>query len=391
MTDLLICPNDEELRRLALAESDAAEIASFAEHLEHCPLCSERLENLPAFLALLPEIRRGAQSEPEYSLQEVEELRRTFGDRSTVVGGRAQKSALAGTSPSTDISLAGFLAPPEKPDELGRLGHYRVLRVLGAGGMGIVCEAEDLHLERRVALKVMKPALASDPSARRRFQREAKAAAAVEHDHIVPIFHVGEDREIPFLAMPLLKGESLEDRLKREKRLSVSEVCRVGQEIAEGLAVAHERGLIHRDIKPGNIWIESLLFTEGKGNGRVRILDFGLARICGDETPLTYTGAVIGSPGYMAPEGRRPTCGCADGFVQPGLSALSRRDGAARVPGSRCGLGPLRGRNQGSAASKPAEPGAEPGRFRSHHAVAQQGIIRAAKLGPGSCRANPDD
>src|SRR5262245_60791336 len=147
-----------------------------------------------------------------------------------------------------------FLAPPQGPDEIGRLGAYRVFKVLGAGGMGVVFEAEDTALHRRVALKAMLPVLAVSVSARDRFLREARAAAAVEHPRIVAIYQVGEDRGIPFLVMPLLKGESLEHRLAGVGRLPLPESVRIAREIAEALAAAHERGLIHRDIKPANVW-----------------------------------------------------------------------------------------------------------------------------------------
>jgi serine/threonine protein kinase len=190
---------------------------------------------------------------------------------------------------------ADLLAPPLEPGEVGRLGPYRVLRVLGVGGMGIVFHAEDPRLKRPVALKAMLPLLAASPSARERFLREAQAAAAIDHDHIVTIYQVDEDRGVPFLAMQLLQGETLEGRLRREKRLPPGLVVRVGREIAEGLAAAHERGLIHRDIKPANIWLEA-------GRDRVKILDFGLARAARADTQLTQPGAMVGTPAYMAPE-----------------------------------------------------------------------------------------
>jgi outer membrane protein assembly factor BamB len=168
-------------------------------------------------------------------------------------------------------------------------------------------------------LKVMRPSLAADPTTRQRFLREAQAAAAIDHDHVVHIYQVGEDGEVPFLAMQYLNGEDLEDRLEREQKLPVTEVLRIGREIAEGLAAAHEHSLIHRDIKPSNIWLE-------KGRDRVKILDFGLARaVEGSKSlvqsgilarlpeepaeqviePLTYFGAVLGTPAYMAPEQAR--------------------------------------------------------------------------------------
>src|SRR5262249_28475988 len=146
-----------------------------------------------------------------------------------------------------------------------------------------------------VALKVLKPEHAASPVARQRFLREAQAVAALEHDHIVAIYQVGEDRGVLFLAMPLLRGETLQNRLHREGALAPAEVVRIGREVATGLAAAHAHGLVHRDIKPGNIWLED-------GTGRVKILDFGLARPAQDEAHLTQSGAVVGTPAYMAPE-----------------------------------------------------------------------------------------
>jgi len=191
--------------------------------------------------------------------------------------------------------LTNFLAPPQAADEIGRLGTYRVQAILGRGGMGVVFRAQDPHLERLVALKAMLPSLATSPAAKERFFREAKAAAALKHPHIVTIFQVGEDRGAPFLAMEFLEGESLDDRVKREVRVPVPEILRIGKEMANGLAAAHAKGLIHRDIKPGNIWLEG-------NEGHVKILDFGLARAVAEQTSLTQSGAIIGTPAYMAPE-----------------------------------------------------------------------------------------
>ena len=194
-----------------------------------------------------------------------------------------------------------FLAPPQQPDEIGRLGMYRVLKVLGAGGMGVVYKAEDPALKRLVAIKAMLPAIAASASAKKRFLREAQAAAAIKHNHIVTIHQVGEDRGVPFLAMEFLKGEPLDERLKRETMLPLAETLRIGREMAEGLAAAHERGLIHRDIKPANTWLEA---STGRKSGEfhVKILDFGLARSTTDQAHLTQSGAIIGTPAYMAPE-----------------------------------------------------------------------------------------
>jgi serine/threonine protein kinase len=213
---------------------------------------------------------------------------------------------LSTTPPSEGGSsvLAGpwFLGPPEAADELGRLGNFRVLRQLGKGGMGLVFLAEDLALRRRVALKVMRPDAVLGTEARERFLREARSAAALDHEHVVPIFQVGEARGVPFLAMPLLAGESLEDRLRREGVLPLAEVLRIGRETAEGLAAAHAAGLIHRDIKPSNLWLQERSGMVGAVPPPVKILDFGLARPVEADGRLTQSGVVVGTPAYMAPE-----------------------------------------------------------------------------------------
>jgi len=223
-----------------------------------------------------------------------ESLSGADGQTNLGVGGKGQDTQSLLTAAPSPQSY-DFLAPAEKLDEIGRLGPYRVLKVLGAGGMGVVFRAEDPGLQRLVALKAMLPSIASSPSAKERFFREARAAAALKHPHIVSIYYVGEDRGAPFLAMEYLEGEALDDRLRRETRLPVPEILRIGREITEGLEAAHEKGLIHRDIKPANLWLE------GK-KGHVKILDFGLARAMGDTTHLTQSGAIIGTPAYMAPE-----------------------------------------------------------------------------------------
>jgi serine/threonine protein kinase/formylglycine-generating enzyme required for sulfatase activity/WD40 repeat protein len=191
-----------------------------------------------------------------------------------------------------------FLRPAQKGDELGRLGNFRILRELGRGGMGVVFLAEDLKLGRQVALKVMLPQHAARPKSKDRFLREAKTAASIENDHIITIHQVDEDNGVPFLAMPVLKGEPLNDRLRREKRLPMAEVVRIGWEICDGLQAAHDRKLVHRDLKPSNLWIES-------PKGRVKILDFGLAKPIETVQHLTRTGAVVGTPAYMSPEQAR--------------------------------------------------------------------------------------
>src|SRR5262245_10265577 len=190
-----------------------------------------------------------------------------------------------------------FLRPSDRPGVLGLLGDYEVREVVGQGGMGVVLKAFEPALHRLVAIKVLAPAIAGSATARRRFTREAQAAAAVSHDHIVTVHGVYETDGLPYLVMQYVTGESLQARLDRAGPLEVAEVVRIGHQTASALAAAHAQGLIHRDVKPANILLEN-------GLARVKITDFGLARMA-DDVGLTQSGVVAGTPEYMAPEQAR--------------------------------------------------------------------------------------
>src|SRR5262245_11703697 len=163
--------------------------------------------------------------------------------------------------------------------------------------MGVVLKAFDPALHRFVAIKVMAAAVAGSATARRRFTREAQAAAAVCHEHIVAVYGVHKAGGLPYLVMQYVPGESLQDRLDREGPLEPTEVVRIGMQAASALAAAHAQGLIHRDIKPANLLLEN-------GLARIKITDFGLARMV-DDVGLTQNGVVAGTPEYMAPEQAR--------------------------------------------------------------------------------------
>src|SRR5829696_5304123 len=151
---------------------------------------------------------------------------------------------------AADPDSLDFLGPPARPGALGRLGHYEVLEVAGRGGMGLVLRAFDEKLHRVVAIKVLAPLLAGSSAARQRFVREARAAAAVTHDHVVGIHAVEDDGPVPYLVMQFVEGRTLQQKLDRDGPLPLAEVLRIGLQVAEGLAAAHRHGLIHRDIKP---------------------------------------------------------------------------------------------------------------------------------------------
>jgi hypothetical protein len=189
-----------------------------------------------------------------------------------------------------------FLAPPEAAGELGRLGEYRVLALLGEGGMGFVFRGEDTALRRPVALKVMRPEVAGKPQAADRFLREGRAAAAVKSDHVVTIYQVGRANGVPFLAMEFLEGLPVDAWLKRQaKPVPPALAVRIARDALRGLAAAHAQGLVHRDIKPANLWIE-------RGTSRIKVLDFGLTRGADGSDQMTVEGAVVGTPAFMAPE-----------------------------------------------------------------------------------------
>ncbi|QDU21855.1 protein kinase domain-containing protein [Urbifossiella limnaea] len=212
-------------------------------------------------------------------------------------GGRDFGATQAPDDGPGETDFVALLAPPQEAGSLGRLGHYEVFGVVGRGGMGVVLRAIDTTLRRSVAVKLLSPALAAVPTARRRFAREARAAAAVADDHVVKIHSVHDDAAVPYLVMEFVSGETLEDRARAEGALPVDEVVRIGLAAARGLAAAHARGIVHRDVKPGNILLEA-------GTGRVKLTDFGLARAADDAT-ISRSGVIAGTPMYMSPEQAR--------------------------------------------------------------------------------------
>ncbi|MCA9127074.1 MAG: protein kinase [Planctomycetales bacterium] len=296
------CPSTETLQNILLGRLTREELERWAKHILDCDGCVERAENLQSSDFLTEALQK--QSPTSVVPHDIEELlsrgRAVYHDTCAQANDETCEIPNGIPADGSDAEFDeipesfDFLEPAHREEDLGRLDEYRVLKLLGKGGMGMVFLAEDESLRRRIALKVMMPRLAREQSARERFLREARSMAAVSCDHVVPIYQVGQHNGIPFLAMPLLAGESLKDRLKRDQQLPVRQACQIGREVAIGLHSAKQKGLIHRDVKPDNIWLES-------PNGRVKILDFGLARGDGD-ADLTHSGTVLGTPRYMSPE-----------------------------------------------------------------------------------------
>ncbi len=247
--------------------------ASLQQHLDHCEQCTAELERLAGGAGWRQEVASLLQTD------ELDEELPTSDDWSAI-----------------DFTV-DHLEPADEPNVLGRLGGYDVLEIIGRGGMGVVLKAFDRDLKRCVAIKVLAPHLAQSALARKRFAREAQAAAAVVHPHVLAIHHVQPAGRLPFLVMPLVAGESLAQRLAAQGALELKEVLRIGMQAAAGLAAAHEQGLVHRDVKPANILLE-------KGVERAVLTDFGLARAA-DDVALTRGGAIAGTPQYMSPEQAR--------------------------------------------------------------------------------------
>ncbi len=267
-------PDDCDRDRLRLSLEDRLtdeEQAGLAAHLEGCEPCRLDLE------------RMAAES-------------RYWGDAARLLGGSPGVEE-AGDLP--DDGWPGLLEPPdpERPGSIGRLGRYDVMEILGRGGMGLVLKAVDPSLGRTVAIKVLNPALAHAASARRRFEREGKAVAAVAHEHIVTIHSVDELRGLPCLVMEYVPGRSVQEKLDACGPLEVREVLRIATQAARALSAAHAQGIIHRDIKPANILLQNCV-------ERVKLTDFGLARAV-DDASLTQSGLIAGTPQYMAPEQAR--------------------------------------------------------------------------------------
>ena len=197
----------------------------------------------------------------------------------------------------TTDELLKLLGPTDDPRMLGRLGTYEVLGVLGRGGMGIVFKAFDAPLNRYVAIKMLLPHLAASGAARKRFEREGQAAAAVIDDHVLPIYAVSQWQNIPYLVMQYSSGNNLQRRIDVDGPLDVKEILRIGMQTARGLAAAHAQGLVHRDVKPSNMLLDGTV-------ERVMLTDFGLARAV-DDASITRTGTIAGTPQYMSPEQAR--------------------------------------------------------------------------------------
>jgi hypothetical protein len=278
----------------ALEKTSPAERAAYLD--EACQGDTDLRRRVERLLEAHPQV--GSFLEPPLAGNLADEARAS-GGRTVGAGDQPVREKLDQTRaerPGGDAAgpVPDFLTPSQKPGSLGRLDHYEILEVVGRGGMGVVLKGFDEKLHRVVAIKVLAPELAASGTARQRFTREARAAAAVSHDHVVTIYAVEEGHRPPYLVMQFVDGGSLQAKLDAGGPPGLTEILRIGLQTAEGLAAAHRQGLVHRDVKPANILLEN-------GVERVKITDFGLARAA-DDASLTQPGVIAGTPLYMSPE-----------------------------------------------------------------------------------------
>jgi serine/threonine protein kinase len=309
MTDQQKCPPPEHLHALIAGTLAENEEAAVAGHLASCEGCQTRIEELAApakFKAdvaqwlsdsnghsdSLSKIIANAEADIRESARELATGQPTL----SVSGNNLEDSVLSGDANRKRgyVDVEKWLGPDDEPSVIGRLGQFRLTEFIGRGGMGAVFKADDLKLQREVAVKILSPELATNKEACERFLREAQAIAAINHINIVTIHAVGEDAAIPYFVMEYVHGHSLQDHLDRRGQLKDSETTRIARHVAKGLAAAHARGIIHRDIKPANILIQ-------KDSKRAKLTDFGLARAIGDGS-LTSAGMLVGTPAYLPPE-----------------------------------------------------------------------------------------
>ena len=286
-------PTDAQLTDFSSGKLAQAESGEIEQHLAACDTCCQLLKTLPddTLVALL----RQEQPETPGDVSRDLELRVA----ATIPPESARPTAPPGV-PLTMAAESDRAAADEVPAGLRDHPRYRIVALLGRGGMGSVYQAEHRLMKRSVALKVINPQLLQNSAAVERFQREVQAAAKLAHPNIVAAYDAEQAADTHFLVMEYVSGEDLSALVEKQGRLPISTACDYVRQAALGLEQARERGMVHRDIKPQN-----LILTTG---GQVKILDFGLAQFASEiaeQSGLTQAGAVMGTPDYMAPEQAR--------------------------------------------------------------------------------------
>lgn len=287
-----VCPEPQELQRFLLGRVSQVEALGLEQHLKECAVCQELLDKVDVSDVLMQTARLVGEAPASPPPPELDSMIDRLVDLSKSKG--AEEAIEESKAACVDtLETEALLAPPQAPGEMGRLGPYRVLSILGTGGMGVVFRAEDTRLGRLVALKVMSPRLAESVSARRRFLREAQSAARLRHPAIVPLYEVGGEDGPAFLAYALVEGPTLAQLLSQE-RPTARQAAEWISRLAEAIDYAHAAGIIHRDVKPANVVMDDA--------GRPMLADFGIALQTDALAELTQEGDIVGTPAYMAPE-----------------------------------------------------------------------------------------
>ena len=258
-------------------------------------LSSEESSDLELWLDANPDFLPDASTSEEEEFADLAEISSRSGDPTlTALIDRVSGTPLPESASPGEDSWREVLTPVEGDDSiLGMIGDYEVIELIAMGGMGIVFKARDPELDRLAAIKVLSPELSANATARKRFLREARASAKLEHDNILPIYGV-YDEAIPYFAMRFAPGGTLQEKLDQGETFDLESLKSITVQVASALKVSHENGIVHRDIKPGNI-----LFDEE--NGQIWVCDFGIA-LSKDDPSLTYAGSIAGTPKYMSPE-----------------------------------------------------------------------------------------
>ncbi len=274
------CFDEVQFNRFLENQSDEIEEARILAHIATCHQCQATLGKLSGHDEVLGEIKN-----------------HLAGNESDLVG-EETRDRLETQDRQRDLKkIQQLLGPTDNPDMIGRIGGYEVCGMIGRGSAGVVVKALDTRLNRYVAIKLLAPVYSHNGSSRRRFEREGRAIASVKDPNVIPVHTVDEYQGTPYIVMQYVPDGSLDQRIEKKGPLKTSEVVCVAMQIAKGLAAAHDRGIVHRDVKPANVLLE-------RGVDSAMVTDFGLARVV-DEATMTHSGAISGTPQYMSPEQAR--------------------------------------------------------------------------------------
>lgn len=286
------CLQDVQLNEIISGRAAGGVVAEWTEHLDVCETCQQRLEQLSGAAtwvlnsAVMPRSLTLEKLSSFYDLV----MPADFDETLEVP---LQDQDVQVLRPIEE-PIQALLSPNAAADTIGNFGSYRVLTVLGRGGMGVVLQGIEPVLDRIVAIKVLAPHLAACERSRQRFLSEARAVAKIQHPHVVGIHQVAEQNGLPYIVMPFVDGESLDELIRRNGPLDFQTTIRIASQVCEALEAAEAAGIVHRDIKPENLLIE-------RATGNVKVTDFGLARAVNDQS-LTKTGCIVGTPQFMSPE-----------------------------------------------------------------------------------------